>query len=214
VKSTDAASPAGSFGQTRPSRQLRPSSARKRAAIIDAARGLFLREGYERTSMDDIAAAAGVSKPTVYEHFGDKEGLFSVIVGASVEALVQTIDLAATEELTADRPLAPALLGFVRRVVGDAISSSDYTVIRVLLGSEHPVAGLERQSEETAHAMFSHHFAALADAGRIVTRNPGRAAQHFVALTLSLATEHGSDDDTDQVLEDGVDAFVRAYGRR
>lgn len=60
--------------------------------------------------------------------------------------------------------------------------------------------------------MFSRHFAALADAGRIVTRNPGRAAQHFVALTLFLATEHGPDEDTDQVLEDGVDSAVRFAG--
>ncbi|MFS8202267.1 TetR/AcrR family transcriptional regulator [Streptomyces sp. CWNU-52B] len=192
---------------------MRPSSARKRAAIIDAARGLFLREGYERTSMDGIAAAARVSKPTVYGHFGDKKGLFSAIVGTSVDALVRTIDLAATEELAADRPLAPSLLAFVRRVIGDAVSSSDYTVIRVLLGSEYPAAGLERQSEAASQAMFTRHFAALADAGRIVTRNPARTAQHFVALTLLLATEHSSDEDMDQVLQDGVDAFVRAYGR-
>src|SRR5215469_16619241 len=55
-------------------------SARKRGAIIDAAAELFLRHGYLGTSMDQIAAQAAVSKPTVYNHFPDKEQLFTEIV--------------------------------------------------------------------------------------------------------------------------------------
>src|ERR1700729_3825817 len=49
---------------------------RKHAAIAAAALVLFARDGYERTSVDAIAAEAGVSKRTVYSHYGDKENLF------------------------------------------------------------------------------------------------------------------------------------------
>jgi len=57
--------------------------ARKRAAILDAARTAFLQVGYEGTSMESIAAAAGVSIMTLYRHAASKEDLFAaVIVGA------------------------------------------------------------------------------------------------------------------------------------
>ena len=59
-------------------------SARKRRAIVEAATTAFLRNGYLGTSMDEIAALAGVSKQTVYKHFADKERLFSEIVISTV----------------------------------------------------------------------------------------------------------------------------------
>ena len=59
-------------------------SARKRRAILEAATTAFLRNGYRGTSMDEIAALAGVSKQTVYKHFADKERLFSEIVIGTV----------------------------------------------------------------------------------------------------------------------------------
>jgi TetR/AcrR family transcriptional repressor of mexJK operon len=52
----------------------------KRRSIIDAATRLFLDRGYQGTPMDEIAAAAGVSKQTVYKHFQDKDQLFNAIV--------------------------------------------------------------------------------------------------------------------------------------
>jgi TetR/AcrR family transcriptional repressor of mexJK operon len=70
---------------TTESRPGRPKSAEKAAAILDAAADLFLSEGLDSTSMDDIAAAAGVSKQTVYSHFRSKEELFRACVLAKVE---------------------------------------------------------------------------------------------------------------------------------
>lgn len=53
---------------------------RKRAAIVDAAIEAFLASGYDATSMDRIAAHAGVSKRTVYNHFPSKDALFVAIL--------------------------------------------------------------------------------------------------------------------------------------
>ncbi|HEX5664228.1 MAG TPA: helix-turn-helix domain-containing protein, partial [Xanthomonadaceae bacterium] len=53
---------------------------RKRAAILEAAVAEFRESGYEATSMDRIAASAGVSKRTVYNHFPSKEVLFTRIL--------------------------------------------------------------------------------------------------------------------------------------
>lgn len=54
--------------------------ARTRLAIVDAARALFLRDGYAGTTMEDIAAQAGVAKRTVHYHFPDKDALFNEVV--------------------------------------------------------------------------------------------------------------------------------------
>ncbi len=53
---------------------------KKRAMILDGAIDVFISMGYELASMDKIAETAGVSKRTVYNHFGNKENLFQVIV--------------------------------------------------------------------------------------------------------------------------------------
>ena len=53
---------------------------KKRAVILDGAIDVFISMGYELASMDKIAETAGVSKRTVYNHFGSKENLFQAIV--------------------------------------------------------------------------------------------------------------------------------------
>jgi TetR/AcrR family transcriptional repressor of mexJK operon len=58
----------------------RPKDLEKRAAILQAAKRLFPEHGFDGTSMDTIAAQAGVSKLTVYSHFTDKESLFAEAV--------------------------------------------------------------------------------------------------------------------------------------
>ncbi|NRB40877.1 MAG: TetR/AcrR family transcriptional regulator [Pseudomonadales bacterium] len=56
--------------------KTRSRSDEKREAILDAAAGLFTQHGFVKTSMDQIAQHADVSKQTVYSHFGDKQGVF------------------------------------------------------------------------------------------------------------------------------------------
>ncbi|HET6396228.1 MAG TPA: TetR/AcrR family transcriptional regulator [Pseudoxanthomonas sp.] len=66
----------------------RPKDLGKRLAILEAAKRLFVEQGYQGVSMDQIAAAAGVSKLTVYSHFGDKETLFSAAISAKCEEVL------------------------------------------------------------------------------------------------------------------------------
>ena len=64
----------------------RPKSEEKRAAILQAASHLFLARGLQNTSMDAVAAAAGVSKQTVYSHFSSKDELFQTVIVDKVES--------------------------------------------------------------------------------------------------------------------------------
>lgn len=76
-----------------------PAQTRRRRAsrgkyeqILDAAVELFLANGFDQTSMDAIAARAGVSKTTVYAHHTDKLALFRAVVDRSGEALAVQMD--------------------------------------------------------------------------------------------------------------------------
>ena len=60
----------------------------RREQLLNIARRLFAERGFEGTSIEEIAAQAGVSKPVVYEHFGGKEGLYAVVVDREVERLL------------------------------------------------------------------------------------------------------------------------------
>ena len=65
----------------------RPSDIAKRDAIVDAASRRFFDEGFAATSIEQVAADAGVSKVTIYNHFGDKRGLFAAAVGCECEKM-------------------------------------------------------------------------------------------------------------------------------
>ena len=72
-------------------RAPRMSGAARREQLIDVGRGLFASQGLDGTTVEEIAATAGVSKPLVYEHFGGKEGLYAVVVDREVRTMLDGI---------------------------------------------------------------------------------------------------------------------------
>lgn len=66
--------------------------AQRRAQLLDVASAQFARDGYHRTSMDAIAAAAGVTKPVLYQHFTSKEDLYLAVVRTVGSQMVEEID--------------------------------------------------------------------------------------------------------------------------
>jgi len=74
--------------------RVRMTRMERHEQLIDVARRLFSDKGLEGTSVEEIAAVAGVSKPVVYEHFGGKEGLYAVVVDREVTTLHTAIKTA------------------------------------------------------------------------------------------------------------------------
>jgi AcrR family transcriptional regulator len=60
----------------------------RREQLIHVGRKLFAEKGFEGTTVEEVAAKAGVSKPVVYEHFGGKEGLYAVVVDREIASLL------------------------------------------------------------------------------------------------------------------------------
>ncbi|MET7640320.1 TetR/AcrR family transcriptional regulator [Streptomyces sp. NPDC005438] len=63
----------------------------RREQLLDIGRTVFADRGFEGTSVEEIAAKAGVSKPVVYEHFGGKEGLYAVVVDREMRRLLSMV---------------------------------------------------------------------------------------------------------------------------
>jgi len=76
----------------------RHTPADRREQLLNVARVIFAQRGYQATTMDDVATAAGFTKPILYQHFASKESLYNEIVqGASTQLLE---GLAAVREQT------------------------------------------------------------------------------------------------------------------
>jgi AcrR family transcriptional regulator len=84
-------------------------AARRRTQLLDVALEVFGSRGYHATSMEDIAEAAGVTKPVVYQHFPSKVELYRELIGLVGEELRTAVTAAATAE---PAPFARVLAGF------------------------------------------------------------------------------------------------------
>ncbi|WP_077962859.1 TetR/AcrR family transcriptional regulator [Ensifer adhaerens] len=86
--------------QEMPRRSNRERSDTTRAAILDAARGLFVRRGYADTSTPDIVSAAGLTRGALYHHFEDKKALFRAVAVREAGAVAATIEQKTAGDLT------------------------------------------------------------------------------------------------------------------
>ena len=119
--------------------RVRMTGTQRRAQLLEVGRSLFARKGFDGTSIEEIAAEAGVSKPVVYEHFGGKEGLYAVVVDREMQSLADRITTAlARADSRGNRALleraALALLEYVE-------SSTDGFRILVRDSSVAPAGG-------------------------------------------------------------------------
>lgn len=197
----------------------REGSTHKRAAILVAARELFLADGFDRSSVDAVAARAGVSKRTVYDYFGDKQALLVAVVDHAARSLMQSIDRHMAETLTDVTDLHAALVRFALRIVTETLGSVDYLALMRLVTNESRHLPQLRDSWMT-HApeeAIAGRLAQFAREGRLAAPNPRVAADHLVALTFLLAintlgpTIASDDARLRSLIDDGVRAFLRAY---
>lgn len=71
--------------------KVRMTGQERRTQLLDIGRKLFAERGFEKTSIEEVAARAGVTKPVVYEHFGGKEGLYAVVVDREMDRVLSGI---------------------------------------------------------------------------------------------------------------------------
>ena len=194
----------------------------KRRQILEGARQAFAELGYERTSVDAVAARAGVSKATVYNHFGDKKGLYIATAMEEVEAMREGLraslgapegDVEAALRQTGEKLMAvlvsPPIVALYRHTLADACRFPD-------VGR----TWFERGPAAT-YDVVATYLGRWRDAGKLVLDDPRTAAIHFVQLCqgdVALRAHCGviaapARAEIRDAVRQGVKAFLRAYAR-
>lgn len=200
----------------------RPKDPEKRQAILDAAKRLFARHGYEGSSMDAIAAEAGVSKLTVYSHFTDKDTLFFETIKAHCEAqMPSTLFLADLKG-----PLRKQMLAIARHFFRLITSDEAIALHRLMTAQPSPSAKLGQlfwdAGPRQVQQAFERFLAAEVAAGQLEIPDLHRAASQFFCLLkgelhakmMFNCCEHAGERDVEAHLQATVDMFLRAYEPR
>lgn len=168
---------------------------RRKRAIVEAARTLFVEQGFERTTLGDIVDRAGGSLATIYKLFGNKDGLLEAVVfekASSGETLIldavrqggspATILHRLSEQLRAHF-LDPEVVSLVRIVIARSINDRDFARLFFERTATRTRTSLERM------------FASWQDRGVAMNGDPAMLAEMFLGLFVSdvhaAAISHG-----------------------
>ena len=201
-----------------------PRVIRTRAAVVDAARTLFLRQGYAGTTMADIAAQAGLTKRTLYNNYADKDALFTQIVAeviAYAEAFAQGVrdDFSG---ITAAN-LRASLDDLGRRLALGIVRPEVIALRRLLIGEARAFPDLAARYFDRAPgqvlAALAVGFERLGRAGVLQRSDARLAAAQFAYLVagepLDRAVLVGSVPSKQHVVacaREGVATFLARYG--
>ncbi|QHG88133.1 MULTISPECIES: TetR/AcrR family transcriptional regulator [Xanthomonas] len=200
----------------------RPKDLGKRAAILAAARALFMDQGYAGVSMDGIAALAGVSKLTVYSHFGDKESLFSEAIRAQCQQMMpdDLFNQAPTGALRDQ--LVEIAHAFFAMVSTESAISTHRMMMAPGTGDAHVREMFWNAGPKRTQQALAEFLAARVADGQLEIPDLPRAASQFFSLlkgelyALMMCGLHGqpSRAQVDEHIASSVDFFLKAYAPR
>lgn len=195
----------------------------KRRQILDGAHEVFLTRGFDNASMSDIAAAANVSKGTLYVYFEDKEHLFVALIEREREEQKRGI----FEALDDDPDLGHALTHFGERIVQLLVCDFALSAQRIVVGVAERMPDLGREFYENGPLQGARRIAGYLDRkvaeGQLEIDDTALAAVQFVDLCQSTilrprlfnaVRERPSDAEISRVVASAVAMFLARYGTR
>lgn len=132
---------------------LSPIKAARRDKILDAAERLFARDGFRATTVEGIAAAADMSKATLYSYFGDKDAMFAAASLRLVDRVVHVVRSA----LASEKPLPERVVdGFVAKfnMCFDELRSSPFATEFLLAGDDRAMGYVMEIREAVKDALI------------------------------------------------------------
>lgn len=193
---------------------------RKVDQVLAGAREVFLRDGFEGASVDEIAKHAGVSKATLYSYFSDKRGLFQEVVQAECNRLSQQIMSKIEDDLPVRDALKTAAVGMATFLV----SRFSQRIFRICLAERDRFPELSQAYFESGpkngHDQLVAHLKSAVDCGELKIENVEMAAFQFSELckaniftraAFGIQSEF-SPDEIELVAEEAVITFMARYG--
>ncbi|VVP39491.1 HTH-type transcriptional regulator RutR [Pseudomonas fluorescens] len=159
---------------------------RKRAAIIQAAIAEFRANGFDITSMDKIAATAGVSKRTVYNHFPSKEELFAEILNQLWARLTAEPETSYRPDLPLREQMRRMLMAKLQMMSEDSFLDLARVAIAATIHSPERAQNMVARMGEREESLSLWIRAAQAD-GRLKPVEPEFAAQQIQGMLKSFA---------------------------
>jgi TetR/AcrR family transcriptional repressor of mexJK operon len=201
-----------------------PRVVRTRTAVVEAARTLFLRDGYANTTMDAIAVEARLTKRTLYNNYADKDALFTQIVGetlAFAAEFARGLREAFSSSLTG-ATLRAALDDLGQRLALGIVRPEVIALRRLLIGEARTFPALAREYFDRAPGQvidaLASRFEHLGQIGLLRVKDPHRAAAQFAYLVagepLDRAMLVGTVPPKADVVacaRDGVETFMARY---
>jgi TetR/AcrR family transcriptional repressor of mexJK operon len=210
-------------GMPQPSADDERRATRKRRAIVASATEAFLDHGYRGTSMDAVAAAAEVSKQTVYQHFQDKQRLFREVIAETVRAASDPVH-EEVRRLADSGKLEQDLRDLARRLLALVLQPQMMRLRRLVIAEARQFPDMGQHFYELGPgrtmATLADTFAELGRAGRLAVTDARLAASQFnwlimgAPLNQAMLLGHDTAPTTRQVnrwADDGVRTFLAAY---
>lgn len=188
-------------------------------SILAAAKDLFLQQGYDQTSLDMIISVAGGSRRSIYNEFGNKQGLLMAVIHQEVSIQTATIASIKTTELIPKDALKEMCFRFVKGLVSETLVSLFRLVIQVvpklpevgeIIYEKGPLKGLKPLTE----------YLMLLDGKGILSIDDPFYATHMLLemikgrlhfKVLLLPNQKISDEDIQRHIDKAVDLFFKAY---
>ncbi|MBT2342132.1 MULTISPECIES: TetR/AcrR family transcriptional regulator [Pseudomonas] len=191
---------------------------RKREAILQAAIAEFRSSGFEVTSMDKIAATAGVSKRTVYNHFPSKEALFAEILSRLWSSITAEQDTAYRSDKPLREQLQALLQAKLRMLADENLLDLARIAIAATIHSPERAQDMVARMGEREEGLTAWIRLAQAD-GRLQTVEPAFAAQQLHGLLktfafwpqISMGQPSLTEAEQTRVIESALDMFLAYY---
>ena len=193
---------------------------RKFDQVLEGAHKIFMRDGFERASVDDIAREAGVSKATIYAYFPDKQLLFLEVARRECHRQAE----AAEALVEGDIPVHVALTIAAEHIVAFQLSDFGQRMFRIVVGEGERFPGLGRQFHDFGpgliHQRLVHHLRCYVLNGQLQIDDLDLAADQFAQLCKATIHEKlifGMAETltpamTQRSVHGAVDMFLARYG--
>lgn len=182
---------------------------RKFAQVLEGARTIFLRDGFDGASVDDIAREAGVSKATLYAYFPDKQMLFKEICAQECQRQADDVEARIEPSMTVEAMLT--LAG--ERIAGFMMSDFGQNAFRLISGEGARFPELARDFYRNGpgliHDRLVHHLHLLVQSGALQIDDLDLAAEQFIQLCKASLAEKLLFRMDHQVTDDRVHRSVR-----
>jgi TetR/AcrR family transcriptional repressor of mexJK operon len=201
-------------------KQGRPRDPERMRRVLEAAEQQFLEQGFERTSVEAVAKASGVSKMTIYAYFPTKKALFEATIGRRVDA---AFDFRSDVELPpADPRKALTLIGrhFLALIRDDDVIRKQRILFAEAGAQQDACSAFFQQGPLNVVTRVRDFLDSAVAAGSLAPHDTGAGADQF--LSLFLGTAHikallglgkPTPEEDERLLEQNVEMFMRAYGR-